>query len=246
MNSLIEYHNKLWKESRTEIKHFLLHREQSSLHHFRVNVKKLNAISRLLSFVDEKSESFRSLKGINKMFEYAGELRDGYVIEELSKKYGIEDLLSKEDRERQEEHFEKLKKCYRGNNSHGPYIRLKNIKNLEKVSENNVILYIEHIRNQIEQSISSLERPRDIHQIRKIIKDFLFISTLLNLKSFNNEIEAFEELQHDIGNKHDLEKLLKKLYWQKKGLRMRKAIVKVKKDEEILESKILSSFKNIF
>lgn len=245
MNSLIECQNELWKESRKQLKHFLLHMDQHSLHNFRVSVKKLNALSNLVSFVDEKSDTFRSMKGINKMFDHAGELRDGYVIEELSKNYGLENLVSKEISEMREEQLGKLKHCYRSNNSHSSHIRLKNVKYLEKISEADIILFFKHIRNQIEQCILAPEQSIDIHHVRKILKEYLFLSNLLNHKTYNQEVEAFEELQHDVDNKHDLEKLLKRLAQIKQNPRILKAIAKVKQDEEILESKILSSFKKL-
>lgn len=247
MNLLVKHHDNLWKQSRKQLKHFLISKEQSSLHHFRTSVKQLNTLSHLLNFIDQDFDSVRYMKRVNKIFERAGELRDDYVTEQLSKKYAIDTWLSPTIKEVQDEYFETLKKSYRTNATHSSNAQLKGIKRLEEVNAKELKVFAEHIRNKIATGISSPETLRVVHQIRKDIKEYLFTNKLLELKRTQfakpEEVAFFEKLQNLVGDKHDLEKLIRKTNRVKLNPKLQTAIDKIIEDEKQINQQILSAFK---
>ncbi len=244
MQLLMEYHDSVWKQSRKKLKEYLVYQEQDSLHDFRKSIRQLNTLFNLFHFVDAGFQSESYLRRTNKMYEHAGELRDEFVSQSLAKKYGFALQINEELKLIQ---FEKLKRHYIGNNSHNSNAKQKGRMLLAEITSEDLKRFSHFVVSNLTTEIANAENFRDVHQIRKDIKQYLLLNKFLELEKIETaksaDLDFLDSLQNSIGNKHDIEKFLRKIGDRKLTEKMETTITKIEKDEKKINNEISVALK---
>ncbi len=248
MKTVIKYHDHLWNKARRHLKEFLIHRKADDLHQFRTKIKQLYAIFDLISFFEADFDSDKNLKVISRMYDSSGEIRDDYITSELAVNYKLTLLTSTEYQLKFDGHVEKLKDYYRHTDSTWSSAKSKGQKYLKNKTEDDFQLFAAYIISKVRKAMASANTDKEFHQIRKDIKQYLTIIDVLELagqvvtEKVNSE--ELNHIQHLIGCKHDIEKLLKRVNYKNLSKGTSPNVVRVIKDEENMAVEILAAFKN--
>jgi CHAD domain-containing protein len=186
------------------LKKFKAKRQDADIHQIRVNIKKFHAIARMMNQLNKSDISF---KGLDKLFEDAGEIRELQIdIDVLNKKQNHPSKRIKKLKENLGRNKKRFIK-------HIPdYIhKLNKIENklLEVNSDWPTVFQIKKYFKQL--SAVSLQSPvirrKELHRLRSKLKRMQYIHEALPTrmrKKINLQHKALDQLQEKIGKWHDL------------------------------------------
>jgi CHAD domain-containing protein len=212
MKSMMEYFQK-----RKESLYFLLSLskkkfDEEAFHCFRVEVKKLTALAKLLQFGNENFDSLSQIKLIKKLFKRAGRVRELQVEMNLLEEYSILQQTPNLKKYLEEE-IQKAQKQFFSMRSYLFVYRVKNkIKGFKKESikakTQDFQIYLDAQWSEIIGLIQVGISPDNAHLLRKKLKTFQYTKEILGRKdNLINKIRL-EELMQALGNWHDRETLL--------------------------------------
>ncbi len=247
IDSVIKYHDHLWNKARRHLKDFLVNQQPDDLHHFRTNIKHLRAVFNLISFFDDDFNPHQIFKVINRMYDSSGEIRDDYITQQLIQKYKLEFLLPPDYQMKVDEHRKKLKDFYRHTASTWSSIKVKGHKHLKHITENDFELFATYMLNKMKKAMATAQTDKEFHLIRKDIRQYLTLIHLLEKTALTPietvNLEELDNIQHLIGCRHDMEKLLKKISNKNDAEGIKPNVAKVVKEKQKLTAEILSAFK---
>lgn len=225
---------------------FELKGDAVSLHDLRVEMKKLRAVIKFLRSVYPKQKLKKSTRQLRLIFEEAGEIREYQLLQQwLSKNQ----LVHFKGIYFQEEKLEKLVTDFH-DSAKGFKQSLKEIVELtgRYVQATNQILaeqYVVDLHAQIEQLIRKQPAREDWHDLRRMIKQWLYainwIGSGADAKTAGQtELSYYNKLQEAIGYWHDVEVIRETL--QQKHLHLSKDIT-VQQDYSKASEKIHQSLR---
>lgn len=89
-NPLTSYLNERFDTLKTYFFNTLKFPAEEDIHQMRVEIKKLNALIRMLEFVADEVETKKLRKSLSKIFKAAGKLREAQIIENLAVEYQLD------------------------------------------------------------------------------------------------------------------------------------------------------------
>jgi CHAD domain-containing protein len=198
---------KRWNEMMSHFSSFLETKSQDELHQFRVSVKKIRSLLRLLESGQGNKKLLKGFKPVKKIFKKAGHIRNAHLNLQLSARYNINDVeFIKAQRKVIEEgiiefqakgsrYTKKLQKARKRITRHIHQVDKHSIRDFYKTNLNEINGF--------------LKKPRfneDMHACRKRIK-FLLHNQNTAGKTLKGEINIdapyLDQLQESIGKWHD-------------------------------------------
>lgn len=178
-------------------------------HQLRVEIKKLNALFKLVSFSAKKNGIKKLFNPLKLIFRQAGVIREIQLEEAELKKYahysGIKKYLKYLKKVQQKE---KRKFSMLINSNLAPQL-IKTKKQvlflIEMIDKNDVKKYLNKKMHKIETLISKKHlKIKQVHEFRKRIKEFYYDRKNLNLASQSKVLKDVDYLQELLGRWHDL------------------------------------------
>ena len=257
-NFLLDYLSKQKDEFIRNYKIAVKTQDVDAVHDMRVATKRLNTLIRMLNF-NEKA-NFRLKKGFKPMrfvYKQFGNIRDfqvlGVLVAEFQTKTGLNlTTLVKECETRAKTEINLLKEVIR----YFQYSAIKrNFKLINRYIRNKtseelcskIMLYREDRAKLLEFYSDKLNKERDLHEARKMIKDTGYLMEMLTdeLPDFATELKTYKELGSLLGTWHDREVLLAYLKSQRanlelKNIELNKVFEEIVKERSDLEDKYYS------
>lgn len=257
----------------TKINSFLLYLEKAKktyeiedIHQLRVNTKRINAIYQLIeSATDLKFSATYHLKPAEKIFRYAGELREGQMNLEQLKAYGLPSdpmmIYNVYLEKSQVKTIRDLKKEIRNFDRIAFNHTISMIKNYcEQIGKKELIKkmddYIQMKARSIRELLKKKQNPKNVHKIRMNLKAIDPILSLLNktdpARFDSKSIDSLKETALYIGDWHDrviLVRSIRKLLHGRKENTMsqedlfKKLIIHIQTDIQDLLDKIDTNLK---
>jgi len=247
MHLLVGYHNELWKHSRIQLKQFLVTNEQLCLLRFCHNAEQLNTIFNLLNHCDKNFNSTRYVCSLNKMYKYAQDLRDDYLLQLLAHKHDIEVWQTVADTLATGSHFERLKTYFRTNVSSYALAKQTGKKLLVKISPEQLSSFVDFLFYKIQKQIPEYSRVEGIGQIRKDIADYIFMVQWLEdfqpLNHHRTHITGLKKVMVLMDIKHENEKKMLIMSRININSKLQKEIVKQQLVETQLNNEISDTLK---
>lgn len=222
-------------------------------HQIRVEIKKLNALFKLINFCLKKFEKKKQFRSFRSIFKQAGKVRELQLEEAALKKYahfsGLKKYILnlKKVQQKEKKNFfllinKDLKTKLKKSN--------KNIPSLieKKINKKDAKSYLDNRRERIERltTVKYLKLEK-VHELRKLIKEFYYNSKSLNLSKEIKLQKETDALQNLLGKWHDcqvIEEHLNEVVRSKTAMKpleikeLKKAKNKLSSDGEILLKKI--------
>lgn len=180
---------------------------KKAFHRFRVEVKKLNALLRILQWANPKFDPKLANKPIRKLFQTAGPIREmqlekdllaeHHLLEQMPK---LKSQLDKEIQKRRKTFFE------RRNLSRSKKIQKKFKKIQKEIKKKKALdftLFIEDLWEEILGMITAGIGPENAHDLRKKLKIYLFSLEILGKHNFPIHIPKVEVVSSQLGAWHD-------------------------------------------
>jgi CHAD domain-containing protein len=206
------------RQMRSLIRHlekFRQNREPEIIHKIRVDVKKIKAITRILQACSPGYRKHKDVVLFRKIFRKTGYIRDADIMIELLSTYqvsGLQDdqLPSSESLMnalalKVPQFIKKVRKTGRKLESFSAGVRRRHF-----------FEYLQGKQKQAKSHLFPLPVMSMIHQVRKDIKEVLYLSEID--KSPVKEIEVYEKIQDLIGKLHDKQVLLDRLQTNNTGI----------------------------
>lgn len=177
------------------------------MHNIRVELKKIRSLFYYLRFTDKNFSFKTEYKCFKKIFKEAGKIRELHLILKLIQKYKIripdvEFYSSQENRLTYE--FRKGIEVFKKEleNADQSTVKYINKSDTGKLSE-----YLLVRQLMLQKLLTHLADKTGLHDIRKVIKDIVYISEILFGKQ-NSAEQIFDEIQNSIGKWHDKQVLI--------------------------------------
>jgi CHAD domain-containing protein len=213
--ALTIYYNQRVKQVFNQLLEFDLNSSENSMHDFRVEIKKMRAILKFLKSVYPKQKLKKSTRQLDNIFQQAGEIREYQLLLQWFHKNEL-DIFVK--------HIFPVKTLH--DLIHNFHLEVGQFKHdLKDLTENisdyikatNEILaehYVRELFAQMEQLIRSNDSTNEWHELRKIIKQWMYaINWIDGVK--DTDIAFYHKLQEAIGYWHDSQ-VIKETLLQKK------------------------------
>jgi CHAD domain-containing protein len=208
MSDRIErYYSQRVKNLFNHIHDFEVDISESSLHDFRVELKKIKAVFKFLKFVYGKQEIKKITHLLDLIFQEAGYIREQQLMQswikentlsEIEKKYFPEKLLKStitSFHDKFSEYKKKLDELLKQYN-----------KLIEKTNQIVADQYVMKLKHSIEKKLYKKKSEAEWHELRKIIKQWLYASNWVTERD-SSEISQlypyYNKLQEAIGVWHD-------------------------------------------
>lgn len=211
MNLKQEYIQKHTHAALLHMKHFAADADEEAMHQFRVNMKKLRAVMRLVHKIEPNRRFEKKYKRKFKLlFTDAGQIRQLQLIASELKKNKYEALMLQSTSLKQLPQLISLFSEYRKQHKQLLSSFAKDLCWLAShIKERDLIDYTAVLKQTILVRIPNVTRD-EWHALRKQIKQLLYIANLLQpvsqLKLLTvTEIKRYNTLQEIIGAWHDLE-----------------------------------------
>jgi CHAD domain-containing protein len=201
----IKYFEKEWKEMKASLKAFLQNEQQSDLHHFRVQVKKISAFLILSESTDRHPVLIKHFKPVKRIFKQAGNIRNAHINLELGKTYKIDnesyinqqqDLQSQTHAQFKANGHKNLKKI------DSVYKVLK--EKIKAINDVHISLFYQNQLQQIANSLATVQFNEALHTNRKQLKILIYNYKLTHPAvaiGFNEHY--LDQVQTAIGHWHD-------------------------------------------
>lgn len=239
MQLLVSYHNELWKQSRIQLKQFLLTKEQLSLLRFCDAAEQLNSIFYLLQHADRNFNAARYLNDLNKMHKYAQDLRDDYLMQLLAHKHEVDVWQAVADAQSSGGHYERLKMYFRTNVSGYSLSKQTGKRLLVKITPEQLVLFVDFLFQKIKKQTPEFLMAVSVGQLRKDIIDYIFMAQrLLDVQQSNNHnvyLVGLKKIVELMDAKYETEKML---------LIMRRININSKLQKEIHKQQLIESQMN--
>ncbi len=186
---------------------FYIYPEQEVLHKIRVELKKINTMFHLIHYCSVNFKSRKEFIDLKNIFRAAGKIREIQQTYKLMLKYKIKKSLQKKIQDDEYDltmnfrmgtgHFKK--------NVNDAFKRTKIYTSRINSGSLSEFLMLRQLR--LQDLISPDLDPDNLHNVRKVIKDIVYLSEIKYGK--NNKIEpVFDEIQNLIGKWHDKQVLI--------------------------------------
>ena len=178
-------------------------------HNLRIEIKKLHALFDLVDFCSKDFQSEIFFKPFKKIFKQAGKVRELHLQEEGLKRYALKYSIKN--------YFNNLKKLRL--NEQRTFLVMKNEKQstlkwgkyyksilpyFKGIDKKDVTAYIKYKRKKIETLIAPKAlKEKQVHQLRKLFKEFYYISKSSNLPGQIIPIKTADAFQELLGKWHD-------------------------------------------
>ena len=226
-----EYIKRRIKRLKGLLNSFQKTQDQETLHRIRVEIKKIKAVLQLMHFNDKKLDERKEFLPFRKIFRACGKIREPYVSYSLAVKFGGKPLPQAPDCSELIQEFRKdIPKYVRSVKEQKKHI-LKKAGDIQSLKYKK---YLEKKETELEKMLVPKFRLRELHQVRKLIKEILSIMTIFSKKQALNPF--FDDIADLIGNWHDKVIFIAKL--KKKGSR-RLALMKKLQQESRADLKEL-------
>jgi len=225
------YFNELWYQMKSDLRDFIKTGDQEKLHHFRVQVKKLQAFLLLVDQTSPHSKLLKALKPIRQIFKDGGKIREAYLNLQLSSKYGLKNddfiLQQVNDMDKDIKAFIDNSKQY-----------LKTVKavhagiedSLKAVEDEYISEFYKSQLERITVTLNKLEFNEGLHECRKRIKTLLYnrkITAEALQSSLRIDNDYLDKLQEGIGQWHD--SLLAIALFSAPGINAKTVVAKIKR-----------------
>lgn len=191
----------------SHLKKFIKTGDQNELHRFRVQIKKLRAMLRLLDAITDKSKLSKDFKPVKKIFQQGGVIRDAYMHLLLGNRYQMQDeefVLSQvngmeknilEFKQQAKKHLKTIRS-----------VHAELEKDLKAVTDDSVNEFYKSQLEHIAATLGELQFNDNLHDCRKRIKDLIYNrkmagKALVGKLEMNNDY--LDKLQEGIGSWHD-------------------------------------------
>lgn len=214
-----------------------------TLHKIRAELKKIKTLFHLVAFYSDNFKAKHEYKPLKKIFKKAGQIRKMDVVTRLFQLCRISDNV-KRDIIPEISKTRKFVLSFKNDINNFQDISKKFDRKMKKyfarISKTNFKKYLSAQKNEMQKKLSRNLRMRELHELRKSIKEVICIFSIN--KGSSKDIKYYHSLQNIIGNWHDKEALLQLL--SKKKNRLHLAIIKKLKSEsakDIQKIKLLIS-----
>jgi CHAD domain-containing protein len=189
--------------------------KQSDLHQFRVEIKKLRMVTRMLDHCLDNKEAANAFLPLKSIFKQAGDIRSIHIETSILRKYSVQN--SKLFKKKEEEMESKSSEFIQNESAHLCQIEavekgiIRSIKNLE---EHDVIAYLERLLEKTSKCLRHNEKKENIHKARSLMKLVIYTNTIVNKRIrelMDLDITYINELQEVIGHWHDADLALEEL-----------------------------------
>lgn len=237
-----KYFEKQWTEMKSGLKSFLKEENQEDLHRFRVQVKKLRAFLILLDSAADNSKILGNFKPVRKVFKSAGEIRNAFMNQKLTKIMNIDrgefinDQLQLQLKSTKKFKSSKIRFIKDLKDTHG--VLEKKIKAVDNL---HISLFYQNQLNKIATILAKPKFGEQLHECRKLVKILMYNYKPAHaaLGSSLND-EYLDQVQTAIGDWHDhiltldllsgTEFMINNSTFQREGRKLRKNIISLTKD----------------
>ena len=207
MKSIRKYYRSRYNLLLSSLEVYYTYPDPEILHNIRVELKKIRSLFNYIRFTNENFIFKNEYKSFKKIFKEAGKIRELHLILKLIQKYKIriadEELYSAEENRLSYEFRSGLeifkKDLHSADHRAEKYI---NKSDSGKLSE-----YLLIRQQMLQNLLAQLPDKTGLHDIRKVIKDLVYLSEILFGK-LNNIESIFDSIQNSIGKWHDKQVLI--------------------------------------
>lgn len=207
MKSIRKYYRSRYDLLLCSLELYYTYPDPEILHNIRVELKKIRSLFNYLRFTDKKFSFKNEYKSFKKIFKEAGMIRELHLILKLIQKYKIripdeefysaqEYRLTYEFRTGIEEFKKELKVAHQSAEKH-----------LSKSDTGKLSEYLLVRQLLLQKLLTQLPDRAGLHDIRKVIKDIVYLSEILFGKQ-NSAEQIFDDIQNSIGKWHDKQVLI--------------------------------------
>lgn len=203
---ILHYFEKEWKELRSSLKAYYKDQKPESLHQFRLQVKKLRALITLVESGGNKYPLSKRFKPVRRIFKKAGEIRDAYLHEKLTRKMKLGRTgIIKQQREIQDEagnEFGAEKDKFFKDLAESHKSLTKKIRPLNDV---HIIQYYDQVLQEVGKILAKPKFDEKLHGCRKLVKVLIYNHKLVRAviePAFNEDY--LKDIETAIGDWHNL------------------------------------------
>lgn len=195
---------------------FELMGDEASLHDFRVELKKLKSVIRFLKTIYPKQKFKKINHLLGSIFQNAGEIREYQLLLQWLQKHELKNIAANYFPE------EKMKLMIASFHQQSASYKTDLKEVIERCSKyvqiTNKILpeqYVTELNAQIEKLLHKHLSAKDWHELRKLIKKWMYASNWIvheEKNKINSLFSYYNKLQETIGQWHDLLVIKETLY----------------------------------
>ncbi len=180
--------------------------QQDSLHGIRVDIKKIKSVLLVMEASLKKYDGHEQFLPLRNIFRKAGQIRQGEVMLQLLIAHNLEGLpvAPFEDGKEAEEEFR----------AEVPFYIELMTRHAEKIQHDvsdvrarDLEKFLRKQMKRVQSRLYPVLKPRELHNVRKSIKQIVYLSDLLDLLSQKKK-RFFSRMEEAIGKLHDKEVLL--------------------------------------
>ncbi|HEX3025311.1 MAG TPA: CHAD domain-containing protein [Chitinophagaceae bacterium] len=187
---------------------FELMGDEPSLHDFRVELKKLKSVIKFLKTIYPKQKFKKVNHLLGSIFQNAGEIREYQLLQQWLKKHELKNIV--------ENYFpeEKIKSLISSFHQQSASYKTDLQEVIDRCNKyvqiTNKILpeqYVTELNAQIEKLLHKHLSTKDWHELRKLIKKWMYASNWIvheEKNKINSLFSYYNKLQETIGQWHDL------------------------------------------
>ena len=209
---LASFVEKRFVDMRESLEKFSTEIHQEDLHKFRVAVKKVRMVIRLLDYMGGSKKVKKAYKPLKEVFQGAGDVRNSFIILKLLGKYGLKDApIAK----RKQKELETLSRQFIAQKQ--SYLDLIDkaekmiAKCLHKIKHHELELYIQSGLHKAALSLQAAPGRDKLHKMRGQIKTIGYSLTLLEHDRAHfpgPNADYLDKMQSCIGDWHDADSVI--------------------------------------
>ncbi len=224
-NKLEEYVTKRFKKMRILMNKSIKKFEKETIHKFRLEAKKIRALMRMLGIVDKKFNFKKQNKYIDSFYTKIGAVRDLQI--QLDK-------YKQEDVQKESQFWQKYCRILRKDLDEKQDIILKSVsikeittlnkleknilRTIKNLTDEKLKSYFKNRVSKIQKCVDSLDfSPNDMHDLRKLIKEYNFNAKLLPKKAaqyksnVTSRKKSWDDIQDILGSWYDSDNMIEDL-----------------------------------
>jgi len=205
MKQLIKYGNKRFTLLNAGLKKYEQHAKPEHLHEVRVELKKIKTLVNLLVFNSKQFDIAANYKPLKQIFKKAGLIRDSDVLHQLFKDHKLE-RFEKAVIPKTKEQKKTIAKFHKKTGQYKKttkQIHKKIEKYFAHINSEDLKKYISKTEQQLCEKLFQKFNTDELHPIRKLIKELIYLSQITNEENNLQKIETYDKLQDTIGKWHD-------------------------------------------
>lgn len=242
-NPFQAYYSQRLKNVFNKLHDFDLNGDETSLHDFRVEMKKLRAVIKFLRTIYPKQKLKKAAQKVRAIFQEAGEIREYQLLQQWIAK---NELASFDQHYLPQSKLLDITDEFRKRASYTKQVLKEMVEEVGKhVDATKQILaeqYVVDLHAQIEKNINGQPGTVDWHELRKLIKQWMYAVNWIEAEDnrTENDLSFYNKMQEAIGRWHDAEVIMDTLYQKQIYLSQD---IKVQKDFTKASSKINQSIR---